>query len=174
MRSAYGHRVGRPGERAAANHRALGSTPAGARADADIIRIVITSVESPTFEGVSFGEVGRYEKVRLRAFGEVDPSTAPGICQQPGNPLVPALRALLVALNEWVSKDKTPPASRVPRADGTLVESLPQAAVGFPSVPGVTYNGRMTTGFAKRRPSVWRLATRDCPSRSGIPTMARM
>jgi Alpha/beta hydrolase domain len=76
-------------------------------------------------------------------------STGAGICQQPGNPTVPnpSLRALLVALNEWASENKTPPASRVPRrADGTLVASLPQETAGFPSIPGVTYNGLMTTG----------------------------
>ena len=75
-------------------------------------------------------------------------STDPGICQQPGNPLIPnaGLRALLVALDEWVTRDKTPPASRVPRrANGTLVSSLPQDAVGFPAIPAVTYNGLMTT-----------------------------
>ena len=43
-------------------------------AEADITRIVITRVESPTFEGVSFGQVGPYEKLRLRVFGEVDPT----------------------------------------------------------------------------------------------------
>ena len=39
--------------------------------------------------------------------------SGPGICQQPRNPLVPnrALRALLVALDEWVSEDKMPPRS---------------------------------------------------------------
>ena len=42
-------------------------------AEADITRIVITRVESPTFEGVSFGAVGQYEKLVGRAFGEVDP-----------------------------------------------------------------------------------------------------
>ena len=42
-------------------------------AEADITRIVIARVESPTFEGVSFGAVGRYEKLVGRAFGEVDP-----------------------------------------------------------------------------------------------------
>ena len=76
-------------------------------------------------------------------------STGPGICQQPGNPIVPnaALRALLVTLNEWISEDKTPPASRVPRrAEGTLVSSLPRETMGFPSIPGATYNGPMTTG----------------------------
>ena len=95
--------------------------------------------------------------------------TGPGICQQPRNPVVanPGLRALLVALDEWVSGGKEPPTSRVPlRANGTLVASLPQRdehedrghhhphqdrhhqdGVGFPDIPGVTYNGLMTTGL---------------------------
>jgi hypothetical protein len=75
--------------------------------------------------------------------------SGPGICQQPRNPLGPnrALRALLVALDEWVSEDKTPPRSRVPqRSDGTLVRSGSQKRVGFPHIPGVTFNGLMTTG----------------------------
>ena len=52
-----------------------------------------------------------------------DPS--PGPCVNPRNPhsASPALRALLVALEEWVSDGAAPPASRVPRiADGTLVD----------------------------------------------------
>jgi hypothetical protein len=76
-------------------------------------------------------------------------ATGPGICQQSRNPLVPnpALRALLVALDGWVSEDRLPPPSRVPRrGDGTLVPSLPQDMVGFPQIPAVTYNGLMTTG----------------------------
>ena len=75
--------------------------------------------------------------------------TGPGICQQPRNPLVAnaGLRALLVALDEWVSAQKEPPASQVPRReDGTLVASLPQNVMGFPIIPGVTYSGLMTTG----------------------------
>jgi hypothetical protein len=57
------------------------------------------------------------------------------------------LRALLVALDQWVTAGKEPPASRVPRrANGTLVPSLPQSRVGFPSIPGVKYTGLMTTG----------------------------
>ena len=75
--------------------------------------------------------------------------TGPGICQQPRNPLVAnaGLRALVVALDEWISAGKEPPASRVPRAgDGTLAASLPRSLMGFPSIPGVTYSGLMTTG----------------------------
>jgi len=72
-----------------------------------------------------------------------------GMCQQPRNPLLPnpGLRALLVGLDRWVSAGTEPPASRVPRRDdGTLAPALPQAGVGFPTIPGVTYNGRTTTG----------------------------
>jgi hypothetical protein len=72
-----------------------------------------------------------------------------GICQQERNPLVAnaVLRALLVAMDQWVSTGTEPPASRVPRvADGTLVPPLPQASQGFPNIPGVKYNGRMHTG----------------------------
>lgn len=75
--------------------------------------------------------------------------TGPGICQQPRNPLIAnaGLRALLVALDEWVSEGSRPPHSRVPRRDdGTLVRSLPQKRVGFPDIPGVNFNGLMTTG----------------------------
>lgn len=75
-------------------------------------------------------------------------ASGPGICQQPRNPLGPGpvLRALLVAMDEWVSKGKVPPESRMPRrADGTLV-SLHQKTVGFPDIPGVKYNGRAHTG----------------------------
>ena len=78
-------------------------------------------------------------------FGRGRP-TGSGICQQPRNPLVPnaVLRALLVDIDEWVSNGKEPPASRVPRVDdGTLVPPLPQEKSGFPTIHGVTYNGRM-------------------------------
>lgn len=50
----------------------------------------------------------------------------PGICQQPRNTLDdrgPVLRAMLVALHEWVSNGTAPPPSRHPRiSDGTLVD----------------------------------------------------
>jgi hypothetical protein len=75
--------------------------------------------------------------------------TAPGICQQPQNPLVgnQVLRALLVDLDEWVSMGRQPPHNRVPRlADKTLVPALPQSGVGFPNIPRVNYNGIHHTG----------------------------
>jgi hypothetical protein len=38
-----------------------------------ITKIIIDSVLSPAFGGVSFGEAGRYEKLAGRAYGELDP-----------------------------------------------------------------------------------------------------
>ena len=67
-------------------------------------------------------------------------ATDRGICQNPRNPLVdrpPLLRALLVALDQWVSSGRKPPQSRYPRiADGTLVD-LETFRKAFPKIPGV-------------------------------------
>ena len=53
--------------------------------------------------------------------------------RNPHNPM-PAVRALLVALEDWVVSGKAPPPSRVPTlADGTLVEA---DKTGFPDIPG--------------------------------------
>src|SRR5262249_20833726 len=43
-------------------------------ANAGITRINITRVESPTFEGRSFGSMGQYEKLVGTIHGEVDPA----------------------------------------------------------------------------------------------------
>ena len=72
-----------------------------------------------------------------------------GACQQFQNPLnsAPIQRALFLALDDWVN-GTAPPPSRVPKlADGTLVPPLPQSAVGFPHIPGVTYTGLETTRY---------------------------
>ncbi|MGH6641442.1 MAG: alpha/beta hydrolase domain-containing protein [Bradyrhizobium sp.] len=66
-------------------------------------------------------------------------------CAFPTNPLNagPPVRALLIALDAWISNGTPPPASRYPsRADGTL---MPPAIdeVGFPRVPGFGYPSRI-------------------------------
>src|SRR5438067_875861 len=48
----------------------------GNRSEAMITKIIIDSVQSPTFGGASFGEVGQYEKLVGRAFGELDSESA--------------------------------------------------------------------------------------------------
>ena len=66
-------------------------------------------------------------------------------CAFPTNPLNagPPMRALLVALDGWISKGTLPPASRYPsRADGTLVPPTVED-VGFPQIPGFVYTRRM-------------------------------
>jgi hypothetical protein len=63
------------------------------------------------------------------------------VTELPGNPLGYAswMRALLVALVEWVEHGTEPPASRFPsRAEGTLV-SRTEAERLFPRLPGVTF-----------------------------------
>jgi hypothetical protein len=64
----------------------------------------------------------------------VDPS--PGPCINPRNPhsATPALRALFLALEEWVTKGVDPPPSRFPRiAEGTAVAA---ETIRMPAVPG--------------------------------------
>ena len=52
----------------------------------------------------------------------------------------PLNRALLVALERWVSGAEPAPASRFPRVtDGALVAPLPASSPGFPAIPGVRY-----------------------------------
>ena len=66
--------------------------------------------------------------------------TERGICQHPMNALdyQPLLRALLVALDRWVTLNGAPPPSRHPRiADGTLV-LLDACRRAFPEIPGVS------------------------------------
>ena len=53
---------------------AAGAVLTGPIAEARIVRIEITSKESPALEGRTFGNVGTYEKLRGKAYGEVDPA----------------------------------------------------------------------------------------------------
>ena len=51
----------------------------------------------------------------------------------------PLLRALVVALDDWVQKNVAPPETRVPKiADGTLVAP---ADLKLPKIPGLTFEG---------------------------------
>ena len=68
--------------------------------------------------------------------GRAGATTDPGPNINPRNPHnpMPAVRALLVALDDWVVSGKAPPPSRVPTlAGGTLVDA---DKAGFPAVPG--------------------------------------
>ncbi|MPY88699.1 MAG: hypothetical protein GEU99_12325 [Luteitalea sp.] len=55
------------------------------------------------------------------------------------------MRALLVAMQQWLEKGVEPPASQYPRiADGQLV---PLASVQFPEIPGIAFPSRMHRTF---------------------------
>ena len=66
-----------------------------------------------------------------------------GICQQLSNPLPRGShhRAVLVALDEWVTKGIRPPDSRYPRVSDDTLVPFDQASTGFPNIPGVVYAG---------------------------------
>jgi hypothetical protein len=94
------------------------------------------------------------DRVRLYYFASTQhipsPRPEPLYCQQLTNPLryQETLRALLVAMQEWVTRGAEPPPSQYPRLDDeTLVPPLPQTAQGFPAIPGVRYNGRINHLF---------------------------
>lgn len=73
-----------------------------------------------------------------------------GMCQQLSNPLSyqETQRALVVALQDWVTKGIEPPSSRFPRlSDGTLVPAQSREKQGFPAIPGVNYNGKLNDLF---------------------------
>lgn len=82
--------------------------------------------------------------------GDDPPPDSRGICEQLSNPnpYRETQRALLGAMRVWVTKETPPPASQYPKlSDGTLVPSLPQAAQGFPAIPGVHYTGKFNDLF---------------------------
>jgi hypothetical protein len=64
-----------------------------------------------------------------------------GICKQLSNPMDyrPFLRALIVAMDKWVSIGNTPPPTKYANlANGTLVSPL---SISFPTIPGGAYTG---------------------------------
>ncbi|MCI5208418.1 MAG: hypothetical protein D3910_06400 [Candidatus Electrothrix sp. ATG2] len=71
------------------------------------------------------------------------PASKPAQCQQLSNPnsYIPQLRALIVALEEWIVDNRQPPMSKVPTIRENTLSASAQHAIGFPSIPGMTYSG---------------------------------
>lgn len=67
-----------------------------------------------------------------------DVPAAAGTCELPSNPNPQAetMRALILALTEWVVKDATPPPSVYPRLDQGQLVRPDHRAIGFPVIPG--------------------------------------
>src|SRR6266850_3349572 len=81
-----------------------------------------------------------------------------GVCREFTNGVSPyrAHRALLLALDRWVSYGAKPPKSEMPRDEdrvwalprpGFQTGVVPQRALGWPSIPGVLYTGVITTRY---------------------------
>jgi hypothetical protein len=70
-------------------------------------------------------------------FGTAAPKPPNG-CVLPANPNPESdtMRALTVALIDWVTKGTEPPPSRYPRLDQGQIAPATKAAIGFPDIPG--------------------------------------
>jgi hypothetical protein len=62
---------------------------------------------------------------------------------QNNNSYAPYHRALIIALERWVTEGKDPPASRYPTIESGNLVSPDKSAIGWPDIPGVPFNGRV-------------------------------
>lgn len=118
------------------------------------------------------------DNVRIYSFGGTQHGAGSGLPsprgggQLPSNPsdYRPLMRALVMALDEWVRDGRQPPASVYPRiADGTLADWR-EAASGWRAVPEVAYPRVVHQPAFLDRGSEWftkRIATREPPEAKG-------
>ena len=118
----------------------LRASPAlvGTRADRDIP--LPPDVRRYYFPGVSHGGgPGGFDPIpQQQACCELVPNP---------NPSRDTLRALQTALVDWVVKGTLPPPSQYPRLDRGELAAPTQAAMGFPSIPGVPLPDGILTPF---------------------------
>src|SRR5437867_10728615 len=110
----------------------------GTRVDRDIP--LPSNVRRYYFPGVSHGG----------GPGGFNPEPQPQACCElvPNpNPSSDTLRALQTALVEWVVKGALPPPSQYPRLDRGELAAPAQAAMGFPTIPGVPLPDGVLTPF---------------------------
>jgi len=74
---------------------------------------------------------------------------ASGACELPPNPNSQSetMRALMVALTDWVVKDAAPPPSRYPRLDQAQLVRPDHRAMGFPLIPGAPLPDNLINPF---------------------------
>ncbi|WLE96150.1 MAG: alpha/beta hydrolase domain-containing protein [Candidatus Electrothrix communis] len=95
-------------------------------------------------------DVGLPGNVRMYLFSGTQHVAFPGLsaskpaqCQQLSNPnsYIPHLRALIVALEEWIVDNRQPPKNNIPTIREKTLTASAQNAIGFPNIPGMTYTG---------------------------------
>jgi len=62
------------------------------------------------------------------------------------NNYYPNLRALIIALENWVLNDRQPPASLYPRIDNNTLEKTDKKSISWTDIPGVPYTGEVNDG----------------------------
>jgi hypothetical protein len=72
-----------------------------------------------------------------------------GACELPSNnnSQADSMRALLVALTDWVVKDAPPPPSQYPRLDQHQLVRPQHRTIGFPTIPGAPLPGNLLNPF---------------------------
>ena len=85
---------------------------------------------------------------QAHAAGNGTPSvTAVATCKLASNPLDDSAvdRALVVAMDEWVTKGATPPASEYPSLAAKTLQTVEEEAAIWPAIPGFPFNPRIAT-----------------------------
>jgi hypothetical protein len=79
--------------------------------------------------------------------GLLSPARPAGICQNQtqGNGWPPTLRALLVALDQWVDRGVAPPPTNYPTLQDMTLVSIEDAKKAFPAIPGVSFPTMINT-----------------------------
>jgi hypothetical protein len=125
----------------------------GSNADTDILlpanvyRYYFPGTTHNGGRGGFSAEVAEVSGGFIREVGEATGN--PGVCELPGNPNPESeqMRALIVALTDWTTKNSAPPASIYPRLDhGDLVQPV-HTAMGFPLIPGAPLPDNMINSF---------------------------
>jgi hypothetical protein len=118
----------------------------GANADLDIP--LPSTVRRYYFPGTTHGG-GRGGFNTTVTTANASAVTGVGACELPNNPnpQADAMRALLVALTDWVVKDVAPPPSEYPRIDKGQLVRPEHRAMGFPLIPGAPLPDNLLNPF---------------------------
>lgn len=89
--------------------------------------------------------------VRIYAFNSTEHSPYSAMDKVSGymtnyNPVAPGLKAVIIALENWVLNGKLPPQSRYPKIANHTLAKPDKRSIGWPDIPGVTYTGKTNEG----------------------------
>jgi hypothetical protein len=111
------------------------------------ISLVVTDTEGHDIGVPSPDNVRAYQlSGQAHAAGNGTPNTTPVTnCKLAGNPLDDSAvdRALVVAMDEWVTKGATPPTSEYPTLAARMLQTVEEEAAIWPTIPGFPFNRRI-------------------------------